>query len=94
MTIRIYQVTDVEWYAAETGEAAMAALKEASDYDDEDMADLASDGWPVEVDDGALDTMKVSPGHTDEPLVSFRQWLKYLVDEGVQFPAFFCTEEY
>lgn len=106
MTIRIYRVTDVEWYAAETGEAAMAALKEASDYDDEDMADLASDGWPAELSDEDMLTHMINVEVWDSPAdeaegrvprterVTYRQELDRMIAAGTEFPCSFACEEY
>lgn len=106
MSIRIFQVTDVEWYAAETGEAAMAALKEANCYVDEDMADLANDGWPEELSDEDMLTHMINVEIWDNPAdeaegraprtehIPFKQELDRMIAAGTEFPCSFACSEY
>ena len=106
MTIKIFAVSDVEWYAAETAEAAMNAYAMNCDYDIEEISQIRDEGYPVELTDEQLQTTLIgievwdSPEHEAEgrvpriERVPFRQELDRIVAAGVEFPCPFAATEY
>lgn len=105
MPIKIFQVSDVEWYAAETAEAAMNAYAMNSDYDIEEISQIRDEGYPVEIEDSELDTQTIIIDLDDvvdgvrgipmRTVVTWRECLARLVAEFPNdFPCSFACEEY
>ena len=93
-TIKIWQVTEIEWFAAATAEDALKAYAEYAETcygkdSDEAKQYLEEFGEPVECD---MDRMKF----TDDDLSvrTFREELNRRIAEGDAFPQFFATSEY
>lgn len=103
MTIKIFAVSDVEWYAAETAEAAMNAYAMNSDYDIEEISQIRDEGYPVEIEDSELDTQTIRVetdvidtvnGYPIEEVVSWRYELQRMIAAGTEFPCSFACSEY
>lgn len=101
--MKIYQVSDVEWYAAETAEAAMNAYVMTCDYDIEEISQIRDEGYPVEIEDSELDTNTIRvetdnvdtvTGYPMEEVVSWRQELQRMIAAGTEFPCSFACSEY
>lgn len=103
MTIKIFAVSDVEWYAAETAEAAMSAYAMTCDYDIEEISQIRDEGYPVEIEDCELDTKTIRVetdeidtvnGYPIEEVVSWRHELQRMIAAGTTFPCSFACSEY
>ena len=103
MSIKIFAVSDVEWYAAETAEAAMNAYAMNSDYDIEEISQIRDEGYPVEIEDSELDTKTIRVetdvidtvnGYPIEEVVSWRHELQRMIAAGTTFPCSFACSEY
>lgn len=92
--IRVWQVDEVNWYAAETLEEARQAYRDdiGSDAANECMSDCAE---PEPVTEEEM--LKYKMCHIDEPghpIVTFAEALKEMIDNGIKFPAAFASTEY
>ena len=95
--IKIFDVTDADTVAAESAEQAAAYIKEISDYSDEDMRELADEGYPREIPESDWDTRKIMFDLSGTPVattVTWRAYLESLIANGTEFPTFFCTDEW
>ena len=95
--IRIWQVTEIEWFAAETAEDALKAYAEYADMcygkdSPEAKEQLEEFGPPGLVGDEWVDKLR----YTDEDgeTRTFREELDRRIAEGDAFPQFFATSEY
>jgi hypothetical protein len=90
--MKIYQVDEGYWYAAETGEAAQEAYRQDTDPDGAEF--IAEFGPAIEVSDDALDRLKVAdvdePG---QPTRTFREALNEAIAAG-RGACFIATSEY
>lgn len=91
VAIKIFQLNDSDWFAAETLEQAIDCAKREFDYSDEQIED------PFELDEADLDRLLFT--QTDEQdrkiaTVSFRAELQRRIDAGDEFPYMFATSEY
>jgi hypothetical protein len=90
-TIKVWQVTDVEWFAAATAEDALKAFAEyAGDCYEELLEEF---GEPEELSDAALDRLQFTD-EDDGVSRSFREELAKRIADGGAFPQFFATSEY
>jgi len=91
MTIRIFRVSETDWYAAETGEQAMDAF--AVNAEEDEFNEAEADGFPSVVEDSELDKRKVND-EGRERTMTWRELLTAMVADGVEFPAFFGSTNY
>ena len=92
--IKVFQVDDAYWYAAET--PADALKKYLSDAEEWGVLDEVKDneiGEPVQIDDGALDKLRYMTDDDQSVTISFREQLNRLIASGEQFPQMFATTE-
>jgi len=93
MTIKIFRVNECDWYAAETGEQAMQAVRESEMYSEDELEEFARDGYPEEIPDADLDTLKLREEDGEEKY-TWRQALANMIANGDYIPGMFCSTEY
>lgn len=99
--IKVFQMNDSDWYAAETAEEATREMALTLGYDatPESIAEMCKDCEvePLALDEAALDRLRFreEDDETGETLWrSFRERLAKMTAEGAPFPIFFASTEY
>jgi len=95
--IRIWQVTEIEWFAAKTAEDALKAYAEYADMcygkdSPEAKEQLEEFGTPGLVGEDWMDRLNYSD--EDGRTRTFREELEGRIADGEVFPQFFATSEY
>lgn len=96
-TIKVWQVTEIEWVAAATPTDALRAYAEYSDMvygknSEEAEEQLREFGEPQELSPESMAHYSYA-GEGEEPL-TFAEELHRRIDEHQEFPQFFATSEY
>jgi hypothetical protein len=96
-TIKVFQITEIEWFAAATEEDALKAYAEYAEgcygKDSEEAREqLAEFGGPEELSEESMQAMRFTD--EDGTVRSFREELDRRIADGDEFPAFFATSEY
>lgn len=88
MAIKLFQVNDCEWYAAETIKQAVECAEQIYDCTVEDPREVTEE----EMD--RLHFLKMEDDDNPGEQITFRQRLQEMIDAGESFPEFFATSEY
>lgn len=106
MNIKIFAVSDEEWWAGDTAEATMNAFAMNCGYSIEEVSQIRDEGYPVELTDEELQTNLIgievwdTPEHEAEgripriERVPFRQELDRMIAAGTEFPCHFAGMEF
>ena len=86
--MKIFAITDCEWWAGETLEESVADYSKQTGISPED----SSFGEPYELTDEEMDSMVFTDD--DGQKRSFRDQLLAMEASGVKFPTFFAMTEY
>lgn len=87
--ISVWQLTDYEWFAATDRESAIACALELWGTPRQDAIEQC--GLEIDAQPDDLDTsqINVAEDEQDSELISFRDQIKRLIDDGTTFPCFF-----
>lgn len=87
--IKIFEVTEGDWIAAETVEQARECCQRVTGIGDDDCADAH------ELSDAELDTFEFAdePDNENSAKRTFREQLAYMIAQGEKFPCYFATSE-
>lgn len=96
MTVRVYQVNDMEWWAGDcTAEELLDFYMNHTGCTREESTGDAN-GLPQELDAAALDALKVRYFDSDDgptgEMITFREHLNNLIGQGQEFPCLFAVE--
>lgn len=101
--IKIFNMNDYDWYAAETVEDALKEMAEtlSCGTDPDDIAEMRREYQvknPVELTDEDMDRLKyIDTDENDDPEGdprTFREQLAKMISEGDKFPCMFASTEY
>ncbi|MBB4126269.1 hypothetical protein GGR77_001559 [Xanthomonas translucens] len=88
--MKIFQIDDMEWWVGADAESVLAAVKEETGMDDEDLEDFQ------EVNEDDLDRLKFQDSDEEERPIgeprTFREQLVIEVAAGGKFPRMFAAE--
>jgi hypothetical protein len=95
--IKVFQVNDCDWVAAETLEDALAFY--AKEFFAGDLEEAFPDGESeaaeaAEVTDAGMDRLKFHDDDDRSITRTFREELQRRIDAGDTFPQFFASTEY
>ncbi|UYK82274.1 hypothetical protein NG829_08290 [Xanthomonas sacchari] len=90
--MKIFRIDDCDWWIGPDAESVLAAVKDDTGMDDEDLEDFHE----VSADD--LDRLKFADTDEDERTVgeprSFREQMAIEIAAGGNFPRLFATTEF
>ncbi len=90
--MKIFQIDDMEWWIGEDAESVLAAVKNETGMDDDDLEAFQ------EVNEDGLDRLKFTDTDEDEKPIgnprTFREQLAIEAAAGGKFPRLFAAESY
>ena len=84
--MKVFQMNDCEWWAAEDLESAKKACMEATGLPEDEACDD-----PHELSDEAMNRLIF---HDDNETRTFKEQLDRMIVEGTEFPVFFAMTEF
>jgi hypothetical protein len=100
-TIKVFQVSETDWFAAADADSAVIAFKDFYSIDDQKPPltptqledDWGFDGKAVELSAEKMQTMRFDDTEENKKR-SFAEQLAKMIAEGQNFPCFFASSEY
>lgn len=96
MTVKIFQMDDITYYAGETSEECIGAMAKDYKTTTEELLDKY-DIDPVELTEQECDKLNYivdAPEPKDRDKRTFNKHLEILQSEELEFPRFFATDEW